>query len=140
MNTTYKSPYKTWKDFGVTELSKITGYKGGKIPSWMLKGNGYAGKQLWYERKLYTCIESTTNTVYININGDLTRVHREKILAPKNTIPQYKAKTRSEILKEIQVNYPNASLSIPKVGCQLHGDIDAVLRIDDEEYWIPWNY
>ena len=37
--------------------------------------------------------------------------------------------------------YPNSKLHIPKHGCQLHGDKDATLTLEDGTvYTIPWNY
>ena len=130
----------TLYDFGIKSLSKEIDKRGGKIPQFMLKQNGYAGKQLYYKNQLFTCIESTTNTVVINYNNEKIRVNRKEILAPKNTIPVYKRKTEKELLEEIKLKYPNATLSIPKTGCQLHGDIDATLTIKDKSYTIPWNY
>lgn len=127
-------------DFGVKTLSKVVDYRGGNIPSYICNSNGYSGKKLWYNSSLYTCVRSTTNTITINILGKEKTVNRRDCLAPKGTIPKYKKKTASEILDEIQVNYPNAKLYIPKVGCQLHGDIDAELTIDNQTYYIPWNY
>ena len=130
----------TLYDFGIKSLSKETGRRGGKIPQYMLKQNGYASKQLYYKNQLVTCIESTTNTVVINYNNEKIRVNRKEIFAPKNTIPIYRRKTKEELLKEIKVHYPDAVLNVPKTGCQLHGDVDATLTVKGKNYTIAWNY
>ena len=130
----------TLSDFGIEDYFKQVGTRGGKIPQWMLTKNNYASKQLWYNKKLYKCVESTTNTATIEVDGVLKRVNRKEILAPKNTVPVYKQKTTQELLNEIKSRYPDAKLHVPKVGCQLHGDIDATLTIKGVNYIIPWNY
>jgi hypothetical protein len=127
-------------NFGVTKFFKQIGTRGGKIPQWALKQNAYKGKQLWYNKKLYTCIESSTNTATIDINGIITKVHRKEILAPKNTIPVYKQLTTEELMQQVRKLYPDATIYIPKAGCQLHGDIDATLTINGIKHIIPWNY
>lgn len=128
------------RDFGVETHHKIIRYRGGKVPHLSLRNNFYAGKQFWYKKKLYTCIESTTNTVTAEIDGKITKVHRKEILAPKDTIPVYKQLTTTELLGQIKKQHPDAELHVPRVGCQLHGDIDATLTINGKTHNIPWNY
>jgi hypothetical protein len=56
-------------------------------------------------------------------------------------LPTQKQKTTGEIKKEILEKYPNSKLHVPKVGCSLHGDIDATLKLENGEViTIAWNY
>ncbi len=55
-------------------------------------------------------------------------------------LPTQKQLTTQEIKDMLLKLYPNSTLLIGK-GCQLHGDVDATLILEDgSEILIPWNY
>lgn len=56
-------------------------------------------------------------------------------------LPTQKVLNNNERLDWVMNNLEVESYHLPKSGCSLHGDIDLILYMkDNEELYIPWNY
>jgi len=65
------------------------------------------------------------------------KMERKYALFYLPTIRQYTTKEQIQLIAQ---KYPGSQLHIGK-GCQLHGNIDAILTLKDgTKYKIPWNY
>lgn len=83
--------------------------------------------------KRFICKNITKNHVYFH-NIKMQRKYALFLL------PTKKQFSSGDRMKWIKDNYPGSTLHIGN-GCQLHGDIDATLRLaDGTAYSIPWNY
>lgn len=104
-----------------------------------LANNGWKGLDIKYQGKIYKCAGSSKKSITLLIDN------KETVLKYKpNTFYIYSTgfiqKTDSEIKEELLAMFPNSTLTIER-GCQLHGDIDAILtKADGEIIKIAWNY
>lgn len=83
--------------------------------------------------KEFICLSIDEEYIYfLNI-----RMERRFALFYLPTIKPYTTKEQIELISN---KYPNSDLYIGK-GCQLHGNIDATLTLENGTiYKIPWNY
>ena len=126
--------YKTLKELGVAtwhpeklalRRSNLSEVKSGEL----------VGKRFMTTKgKIFTCEKIDKRNVYFN--G--IEMNRKYALFK---LPTLKQLSTSELIEAIKQRYPGSRLYIPKTGCQMHGDIDATLRlVDGTVYTIPWNY
>lgn len=100
-----------------------------------VKSGELIGKQFKTRKgKTFICKNITLEYIYF---GSI-EMQRKYALFLLPTLVQL---TTQEQIEELKIKYPNSKLHIPKVGCQLHGDITATLTLENGTmYEIPWNY
>lgn len=133
------STYTTFKQLGI-QVYEHTHNEYGTLPKNLTKGDAYCSKRFDVpSRSLYEvfCVESTTNSLTFEEDGQLITIPRREC---KGLIPRYRRLDQDSILKQLRKIDLQAKLSIPKTGCQLHGEIDAEVILNGEKYLIPWNY
>ena len=100
-----------------------------------VKSGELIGKEFKTKKgKKFICEKITKDNIYFH-NIEMNRKYAYFYL------PTVKQLTVSEKINKLKELYPNSRLYVPRTGCQLHGDIDATLTLEDGiVYTIPWNY
>ena len=126
--------YKTLQELGVpTWHPEVLAWRRSNLSE--VKSGGLIGKEFKTTRgKKFICEKIDKRNIYFH--G--IEMNRKYALFKLPTLKQLNSAQQIEFIKQ---RYPGSRLYIPKTGCQMHGDIDATLRlVDGTVYTIPWNY